>query len=140
MGQSQLLLIIIVLIIVGIAVAVGITNFGEGAAASNRDAVGQDCLTIISKALVFYNKPLMQGGGSDSFNGSGGVTLAKLGVQPANDNGSYELVIDSDDQVTCTGTGYERIESGENVEVTVTYNASTKKYLFSDNMAGSAGG
>jgi hypothetical protein len=103
MGTQQLLLIVLGVIIVGIAVVVGIGIFGTNSQQANADAVAQDCLRIAANAQGYYRKPLMLGGGSNSFVG---LTLAKCGWKTAdNQNGSYALSSVQAGSFVVTGTG-----------------------------------
>ena len=131
MGQSQLLMIVLAVIIIGIAVTVGITQFGESALTGNRDALGTDCQTIISKAQSWYRKPTSLGGGGNAFTG---VTLAKLGVGATNENGTSALTVVSASQVRCVGTGNEKTAAGASIAVTMNYYATGDSTTYSDNM------
>ena len=103
MGTQQLLLIVLGVIIVGIAVVVGIGIFGTNSQQANADAVAQDCLRIAASAQGYYRKPLMLGGGGNSFVG---ITLAKCGWKLAdNQNGSYALSSVQAGSFVVTGTG-----------------------------------
>lgn len=130
MGQSQLLMIVLAVIIIGIAITVGITQFGESALTANRDALTSDCTTIISKAQTWYKKPTSIGGGSNTFTG---LTLAKLGVSNANENGTYTLSVNASD-CTCVGTGKEKTSAGTAVQVTMKYYANGDSTSYLDNM------
>lgn len=103
MGTQQLLLIVLGVIIVGIAVVVGIGIFGTNSQQANADAVAQDCLRIAANAQGYYRKPVMLGGGGNSFTG---LTLGKCGWKSAiNQNGSYTLSSVQAGSFVVTGTG-----------------------------------
>ena len=118
MGQTQILMIVLAVIIVGIAVAAGIQMFGKSSVTANRDAVQEDCMTILSQAQQYYKKPAEMGGGNRAFTG---LTLAKLNWPASNVNASaYTLTVNAADQITVVGTG---VETG--VLCTMVYNATT---------------
>ena len=101
MGQQQLLLVILVTIIVGIATVVAINVFGTSAENANLDAVRQDLLAAATASQGWYAKPVMLGGGGQSFED---LTLFDLAIPYdsrdalnteiliANANGSYAMV------------------------------------------------
>lgn len=91
----------LVTIVVGIAVAVAIDTMEEAFTESNRNALRQDMLMVINDAKLYYNKPVVLGGGGNSFNG---ITEEHIqSIDPQNDNGSY-LISGSGDSVTVEGT------------------------------------
>ncbi len=71
MGQQQLLLIILVTIIIGVATVVAINTMGETTLSANLDAVRQDMAVLAVAAQAYYHKPVMLGGGGQSFNPAG---------------------------------------------------------------------
>jgi hypothetical protein len=89
MGTQQLLLIVLGVIIVGIAVVVGIQIFGTQMDVASKDAILNDCLRLAADAQGYYNKTTMQGGGGRAFDG---LTLAAIGWQADNENGTYSIV------------------------------------------------
>ena len=113
MGQQQLLLVILVTIIVGIATVVAINTFGAAADSANVDAVRQDLASIGAAAQGFYMKPAMLGGGGRTFDGSSsdaaseitfndiafGATVLTETTQARNDNGEYEIISTSPDDM-----------------------------------------
>lgn len=102
MGQQQLLLVILVTILVGIAAVVAIDTMQEARSNSNETAVRQDILMILNDAQIYYQKPEMVGGGSNSFDGISQQNI--LSIKPDNENGSYEIS-GSGNTLTVTGTG-----------------------------------
>jgi hypothetical protein len=102
MGQQQLLLIVLGTIIVGVAVVVGINMFSQGSVNAERDALVQDVNSIASNAAAYWRKPVEMGGGGRDFTG---LTLAKLGADASNANGSFVLAVVDDDSITVTATG-----------------------------------
>ncbi len=67
MGQQQLLLIILVTIIIGVATVVAINTMGETTLSANLDSVRQDMAVLAVAAQGYYHKPVMLGGGGQSF-------------------------------------------------------------------------
>ena len=95
MGQQQLLLVILVTIIVGIATVVALNVFGTQAEQANRDAVRQDILSAAANAQGHYIRPVMMGGGGNSFEDleirSLGIPGSVDGSEVTNENGVYTL-------------------------------------------------
>ena len=108
MGQQQLLLLVLSAIIVGVSIVIGINMFSSGAVQANQDAVVQDCIMIAARAQEWYRKPDELGGGSRSFTGGGGITLAKLNIDSVNANVSspFNLTV-APQLLTIVGTGVE---------------------------------
>lgn len=122
MGQTQILFIVLSVIIVGIAVAVGITQFNQSAVESNRNNLLLDCQNIIATAQQWYRKPTALGGGGGSFDDL--TSLAQIGVDSSNANGSYVLGAGTGgNDLEVVGTGTERDDAGDFITVTMTYNA-----------------
>jgi len=71
MGQQQLLLIILVTIIIGVATVVAINTMSETTLSANLDSVRQDMAVLAVAAQAYYHKPVMLGGGGQSFNPNG---------------------------------------------------------------------
>ena len=111
MGQQQLLLLVLGIVIVGLAVVVGIQAFGENQSKSNLDAMTNDGIRMASDAQAWALKPQAFGGGEGNFCSNSDaastddvqVTLALLGVDATNVNGTYALAGDCD-AITITGT------------------------------------
>lgn len=131
MGQNQLLMIVLSVIIVGVSVAVGIGQFGENALSANRDALAADSQRIVASAQQWYRKPVSLGGGGNSFTN---LTLGDLGISGTNQNGAYALTIDSAQQITIVGTGNEKNDSGNDVQVTIEYYAANDSTAYTDNL------
>ena len=131
MGQTQLLMIVLAVIIVGIAVAVGISQLGESALAGNRDALTNDCTTVVSKAQGWFRKPISLGGGGNSFSG---FTLGKVGVSASNENGSIAVVTATATAFTVKCTGTEDVTPGTKVFVQQAYTTANDSLAFSSNM------
>jgi len=117
MGQQQLLLVILVTIIVGIATVVAINIFGTASEQANRDAVRNDLLAAAVQAQGIWTRPLlMDGAGRDFTNVDEIDLLPRLNIpanadfeagtdtQLENENGTYSVTIDDEDQITITGT------------------------------------
>ena len=107
MGQQQLLLLVLSAIIVGVSIMIGINMFSSSAVQANQDAVVQDCMNIAARAQEWWRKPIAMGGGGRTFDGGGGVTMAKLNIDASNDNGSYVLSNVAAQTLTIDGTGVE---------------------------------
>jgi len=131
MGQTQILMIILAVIIIGIAITVGITQFGESSLAANRDSLAGDCQRVVANAQQWYRKPTSLGGGGNAFTG---LTLAALGIGANNQNGSYTLTVDSATQITCVGDGTEKTSAGDDIVVTMVYDAAANTTTTTDNM------
>ena len=130
MGQTQLLMILLAIIIIGLAIAVGISQFGESARA-NRDALSANCQTTISRAQGWFRKPTSLGGGGNSFTG---FTLAKVGINPTNDNGTISVTTATGGNLTVRCTGNEEVTPGTKVWVNLAYTASNDSIAYTDNM------
>ena len=134
MGQTQLLMIVLAVIIVGIAVTVGITQFGESAVAANQDALSADCSTVINKAQGWFRKPTSLGGGGNSFVG---LTLAKIGMEATNANGTITLPSVAAAALTarCTSGSEDKIGSpGTKIYVQMVYTTASDTIAFTSNM------
>jgi hypothetical protein len=133
MGQSQLLMIVLAVIIVGIAVTVGITQFGENAVTSNRDAIASDCQSILSKSQGWYRKPVSLGGGGFDFTG---LDLVKINMATGNDNGDYQLNVVDANNISCVATGKEKQEAdpASGITVTITYNATDNSMTYTEQL------
>jgi hypothetical protein len=128
MGQQQLLLIILGTIIVGVAVAGGIVLFRGGAVNSARDAVALDLEDLGAKAVAYFRKPRVMGGGGFTFNkpdGSGVIDISYLTNQSVNNNGRYFIHGRSNkDTLVIVGKGFEVVGS-DTIEVEAICNART---------------
>jgi hypothetical protein len=95
MGQQQLLLVILGVIIVGVAVAIGITMFQDNAVEQNRGSVVADLTTLAAKAQIYYFKPVVLGGGGNSFVGltadASGLGILSSTAFTNNTNGTYTI-------------------------------------------------
>ena len=113
MGTQQLLLIVIGIILVGIMVTIGIFMFKDQSAATNRDAISNDLVSLAAQAQKYYRRPGVLGGGSNSF---GGLTIAKLTNNPTNVDGTFALIPDpvpsGTTSISVTGTGTETGNDG----------------------------
>ena len=113
MGTQQLLLIIIGVILVGIMVTIGIFMFKDQSAATNRDAISNDLVSLAAQAQKYYRRPGVLGGGSNSF---GGLTMVKLTNNPTNVDGTFVLTPDpapsGTRSVSVIGTGTETGNDG----------------------------
>ena len=134
MGQTQLLMIVLAVIIIGIAVTVGITQFGESAATANQDALSADCSTAINKAQGWFRKPTSLGGGGNSFTG---LTLAKLGMNATNANGTIALTATSATVITalCTSASETQMaDAAKKIFVQMVYTSTTDAIVFTSVM------
>lgn len=112
MGQQELLITILVTIIIGIAMVIAVDTMQNAQTESNESAVRQDILQVVNDAQVYYKKPVMLGGGGQSFDSISKDDI--LSINPTNENGSYDIS-GSGNSVTITGTG-----SDEGVSLTAT--------------------
>ena len=122
MGTQQLLLIILAVILIGIMIAIGMYMFQDQAAATNRDEITNDLVSLAAQAQKYYRRPAILGGGANSF---GGLTLAKMTSKPSNENGSYSMTPDpvpgGTTAIVVTGIGTEiGIDGATSVEVVMT--------------------
>lgn len=101
MGQQQLLLTILVTIIIGLAVVIAIDAVQAASEEANKSAVRQDIVMVINDAQIYYQKPKALGGGGYTFDGVSNNHIKS--IDPANENGTYELS-GSGDSVTVKGT------------------------------------
>jgi hypothetical protein len=102
MGQAQLLLVILGVIIVGVAIFIGVQMFQHNAVDDNRNAVMTDLNNFASRALAYYGKPAVQGGGNKSFDG---VTISKMFHMDDNVNGRYYVESAQGDNCVLIGVG-----------------------------------
>ena len=114
MGQQQLLLVVLGLIIVAIAVAVSISLFRQSAINSKRDTITNECMSLGSMAVEYYNRARPLGGGGSSFNG---WTVPHGLVKTA--SGYYKATVYAD-SVIIIGTGNEVVTGNDSVKVQVT--------------------
>lgn len=112
MGQQQLLLVILVTILIGIATVVAIDTMQQAQSNSSESAIRQDILMVINDAQIYYKKPNMMNGGSNSFDGISKDNI--MSIETENENGNYEIS-GSGNTLTVTGTS-----TNENIEVTAT--------------------
>lgn len=103
MGQQQMLLIILGVIIVGIALVVGIDMFGASAAMANLEAVSNDLLHLAALSQQYFVKSVQMGGGGYSFTNL--TNISQLLAKATNDNGTYSVLSQADDNVTLQGVG-----------------------------------
>ena len=102
MGSQQMLLLIVGVLMIGLMISIGVIMFGDGSAASNRDAIANDLTALASRAQVYQKKPKCLGGGGSSFVGfSLGHTAQN------NQNGAYTVSSPTAAQVTIEGVGGE---------------------------------
>jgi len=108
MGSQQVLMIVVGVVIVGIAIAIGMFMFRDQAAATSRDSISNDLVSLATAAQKYYRRPATFGGGGNSF---GGLTMARLTTKPSNANGDYVLtpaiVPPAALSITIVGTGKE---------------------------------
>ena len=113
MGTQQLLLIVVGVILVGIMIVIGIFMFKDQSAATNRDAISNDLVSLAAQGQKYYRRPGILGGGSNSF---GGLTMAKLTSSPTNVDGTFVLTPDpvpsGTRSISITGTGTETGNDG----------------------------
>ncbi len=102
MGQQQLLILLLVLILVSIAIFVGIDMFKSWADTSNLEGVTNDLLFLANRAQEYYIKPVVIGGGGNSFDR---ITIEDLTNSPENENGTYSVVSVSSDKIILKGEG-----------------------------------
>ncbi len=76
--------------------------FGDGSAASNRDAIANDLTAHASRAQVYQKKPKCLGGGGNSF-----VGFALPYTAQSNQNGTFAVSGATGTQVTIEGVGSE---------------------------------
>jgi hypothetical protein len=95
MGQQQLLLIMLGVIIIGVAVIIGIGMFQDNALDHNRSLVIADLKTLASKAQHYFSRPMIMGGGGNSFVGltadDHGIGLLAGTAFTDNANGTYTI-------------------------------------------------
>jgi len=108
MGSQQLLMIVIGVVIVGIMIAVGLFMFRDQAAATSRDSISNDLVSLATSAQKYHRRPTTFGGGGNSFTG---LTIGKLTTKSSNENGDYVLTPDpvpaGQVSITITGIGME---------------------------------
>ncbi len=113
MGQQQLLLIVLGLIIVAIAIAISISLFRQAAIDSKRDTITNECFSLGSMAVEYYNRASPLGGGGSSFTGwDVPQSLANTA------SGHYTATV-SADSVVIIGTGNEVVTGSDSVKVQV---------------------
>lgn len=102
MGSQQMLLLIVGVLMIGLMISIGVIMFGDGAAASNRDAIANDLTAYASKAQVYQKKPKCLGGGGNAFTG-----FALASTAQNNQNGAFTVSGATGTQVTIEGVGIE---------------------------------
>jgi len=139
MGTQQLLLIVLGVIVVGTAVAIGIFVFGSNADQATKDALTQGCLRIASNAQGYYMKPLLFGGGNNSFTD---IEITDCGMQETapgsgihrNLEGEYHLENAGGTNLDIIGTSIN--DATKVVTVTLDMTKSTEAEKLSINYAG----
>lgn len=101
MGQQQLFLIILVTILVGIATVVAVNVFTETQEEANKEAIVLDMTSTVSDAQAFFKKPIMLGGGGNSFNN---ISFDDLILSESNENADYAISDRSQNSFKLTGT------------------------------------
>lgn len=114
MGQQQLLLIVLGVIVVGVAIALSITLFRANAIDRKRELLVNESHNIGSIAISYYKKPIMIGGGGQTFTGWQIPSALQSTV-----NGSYSAQV-SADNVVITGTGTEVVTGGDSIKIETT--------------------
>ncbi len=114
MGQQQLLLIVLGVIVVGVAIALSITLFRANAIDRKRELLVNESHNIGSIAISYYKKPMMIGGGGQTFTGWQIPSTLQSTV-----NGSYTVQV-SADNVVITGTGTEVVTGGDSIKIETT--------------------
>lgn len=102
MGSQQMLLLIVGVLMIGLMISIGVIMFGDGSAASNRDAIANDLTAHASRAQVYQKKPKCLGGGGNSF-----VGFALPYTAQSNQNGTFAVSGATGTQVTIEGVGSE---------------------------------
>ena len=97
------------LIIFGIAVVVGINIFSASAIQANRDALIADCANLAAMSQQYYRKPVVLGGGGNSFVG---FEINRNLRETA--NGTYSLENVEPASLTIVGLGKEIGNDGTN--------------------------
>ncbi|MFQ5648523.1 MAG: hypothetical protein ACE5IY_01155 [bacterium] len=121
MGQQQLLLIVLSTIIVGISIAVGINMVTTSAGRANQDAGMQGILTLSERARDWYRKPVLAGGGGNSFVAlaTGTDMTAQLTWPATTEDGTYSIqTAGTATQVVFRFVGVED-QDGDAVNVTI---------------------
>lgn len=88
MGKRELLLVILVTVLVAITVAVAYNTLSKGELNPNRSATLQGMNEAIGRSIAYYERPVMQGGGANSFED---ITLKDLYLQSDNAHGTYTI-------------------------------------------------
>lgn len=114
MGQQQLLLIVLGVIVVGVAIALSITLFRANAIDRKRELLVNESHNIGSIAISYYKKPIMIGGGGQTFTGWQIPPALQSTV-----NGSYSAQV-SANNVVITGTGTEVVTGGDSIKIETT--------------------
>jgi len=114
LGQQQLLLIVLGVIVVGVAIALSITLFRANAIDRKRELLVNESHNIGSIAISYYKKPMMIGGGGQTFTGWQIPSTLQSTV-----NGSYTVQV-SADNVVITGTGTEVVTGGDSIKIETT--------------------
>ena len=114
MGQQQLLLIVLGVIVVGVAIALSITLFRANAIDRKRELLVNESHNIGSIAISYYKKPIMIGGGGQTFTGWQIPSALQSTV-----NGSYTAQV-SADNVVIAGTGTEVVTGGDSIKIETT--------------------
>ena len=122
MGTKQIVILFVGLTIVGLALMIAFSMAGEETVQHTRDSLHSDMALLVQRVQTYYRKPLLQGGGGNSFNelkpdkirltrATNLETDNELWVTP---NGTYTLVSVTPDSVVLEGIGVELGQDGNN--------------------------
>ncbi|MDX9925387.1 MAG: hypothetical protein RBS48_11545 [Ignavibacteriaceae bacterium] len=114
MGQQQLLLLLLGVVIVGIALVIGLNLFQSNAIESKRNNIINESVNLAAMAQQYYMKPIVYGGGGNSFTGWVIPNELKLTA-----NGNFKAQV-SGDNVIITATGNEVVTGNDSVKVQIT--------------------
>jgi hypothetical protein len=116
LGQTQLLLVLLGTILIGLAVYVGITMFSANQEEANRNAIIHDLQNFSASAFVYYNKPVVQGGGGKSFSN---LTIRQVFPMVENDNARYSIQSATQNDCVIYGVGRVTASDGDSVRVRI---------------------
>lgn len=105
MKQKQLFRIVLAVLVVGVILAAGMNYFHNKKVKLNRNEVIKDLNTLASDAQNYYKNKVVQGTGDKSFQGYE-IPLELT----SNNNGNYNIILETPDSLIIQGTGVETIE------------------------------
>ena len=100
MGNKELLLTILVMILVGLSIAVAVQVISGSEMSPNRSAILQGINEAVGRSRAYYERPLVMGGGANSFQD---ISFEDLYLDSVTQHGRFEITDRSHTSFTLTG-------------------------------------